>query len=355
MICKSRNLKARQAMPRWLALLALILLSAINTNSLAQERFDHFSTGFPLDGAHSTVTCQGCHTGGTFAATSPDCASCHGPNARIVASMKPPNHVATTQQCADCHTTSSWNAIPYMDHTAVMGSCGSCHNGINATGKTPTHIQSSDQCDDCHSSTAWEPARFDHTNVTGNCVSCHNGRDATGKSPMHILTTDVCEDCHSPVTWTPATRVDHTQVLGSCTSCHDGSSATPKTPDHFITMQECNDCHLTTAWVPHTYRHLALGYEPLDHRGNLACTDCHSANNAIINWRAPAYQPNCAGCHANDFEPGPHKKYENPDVRYTLGELQDCSGSCHIYNDSTETTIKENRPGPEHRISSGEF
>ena len=43
------------------------------------------------------------------------------------------------------------------------------------------------------------------------------------------------------------------------------------------------------------------------------------------------------------------------DVRYTVGELRDCTGACHVYTDSTMTTIKENRPGPEHRISAGEF
>jgi len=68
-----------------------------------------------------------------------------------------------------------------------------------------------------------------------------------------------------------------------------------------------------------------------------------------------AYQPACAGCHAGDFKPGAHKKYENPDTPYTVSELRDCTGACHVYTDSSLTTIKDSRPGPEHRVNAIEF
>jgi hypothetical protein len=109
------------------------------------------------------------------------------------------------------------------------------------------------------------------------------------------------------------------------------------------------------AWLPHIYAHSGLPYEPLDHRGNLPCTSCHLTNADFINWRFAAYQPDCAGCHAGDYKSGPHKKFENPDTKYLVGELRDCSGACHIYTDSTLSEIKKNRPGPEHRISGGDF
>jgi predicted CXXCH cytochrome family protein len=86
-----------------------------------------------------------------------------------------------------------------VDHTQVLGTCFSCHDGNTATGKHPTHITSGDNCDDCHSTVGWIPANFDHVNITGNCISCHNGADATGKHPTHINTTDICEDCHNNV------------------------------------------------------------------------------------------------------------------------------------------------------------
>ena len=68
----------------------------------------------------------------------------------------------------------------------------------------------------------------------------------------------------------------------------------------------------------------------------------------------PSLAPDCAGCHRNDYRTGPHKKHENPDVQYTVQELKDCTGSCHIYTDATLTQIKETR-NREHRVSDSGF
>ena len=101
------------------------------------------------------------------------------------------------------------------------------------------------------------------------------------------------------------------------------------------------------------FSHQSMGY-PGDHRQNLACVDCHGGNSEVVTWSSPAYQPDCAGCHAGDYKTDPHKKHENPDVKYTVSELRDCSGSCHIYTDSSLTVIKKIRNG-EHRVSDGGF
>ena len=45
---------------------AFAALAAMSSKSHAQEPFDHFSTGFPLDGAHANVSCERCHTGATL-------------------------------------------------------------------------------------------------------------------------------------------------------------------------------------------------------------------------------------------------------------------------------------------------
>ncbi len=432
---------------RLIAAIVAGLWALVAAIALAQDEFDHFSTGFELTGAHANVECSRCHVGGDFQVSDSRCVSCHSSFGTVQASARPFDHVASSEICTDCHTTSAWSPVAFMDHMSVTGSCGSCHNGFAATGKPPDHVASSEQCDNCHSSFAWFPAVFDHLNVSGNCVSCHNGLDATGKNPGHIASGNNCEDCHSTIGWIPASfdhfsvtgncfschngldatgknpghiasgnncedchttvawtpanfdhvnisggcsdchngveatgknpthvltsnlcetchttvsfapvfAVDHDQVIGSCSSCHDGVAATGKDPGHFITAQECNVCHEPRAWFPDSFQHMILAYEPLDHRGNLQCTACHQNNAEPVIWPAAAYQPDCAGCHASDFRSGPHKKHENPDVSYTVGELRDCSGACHIYTDSSMTTIKENRPGPEHRISDGEF
>ena len=42
-------------------------------------------------------------------------------------------------------------------------------------------------------------------------------------------------------------------------------------------------------------------------------------------------------------------------MNYTVSELRDCTGACHVYTDATMTTIQRSRPGPEHRVNGGEF
>jgi len=161
----------------WQLLLAtaVILTLFASADARSQQTFDHFSTGFILDGAHANVTCEGCHVGGSFGPTNPSCNSCHAQSGLVRASSKPASHVATNGECSDCHITANWTVVTFMDHSSITGSCISCHNGIQATGKTPTHISSNDQCDDCHTVTAWQPAVFDHAGISGNCISCHNG------------------------------------------------------------------------------------------------------------------------------------------------------------------------------------
>jgi len=61
---------------------------------------------------------------------------------------------------------------------------------------------------------------------------------------------------------------------------------------------------------------------PGDHGGNLACIDCHQANQATISWPFPAYVADCAACHAGVYVPD---KHENASV----SALRDCSGACH--------------------------
>jgi len=435
----------------WKSSLLILLIVApfvVNAQSGFTSNFDHFTTGFPLEGAHRTVSCESCHVSGVFKGTPRQCATCHSRGGFVKATPLPLNHILSTAQCQDCHTESTWAPVRMVDHTQVIGSCSSCHDGLKASGKPASnHPITTQQCDVCHRSTGWIPTFFNHQDVMGNCVGCHNGVEATGKGTGHINTTNICEDCHNTSRWDPVIRVDHSQVLGSCSSCHDGIIATGKDQNHIATNMLCDDCHTTNAWVPavfdhasvqagtctschngtiatgkdqghvqtnaqcddcHTtnawipanfdhagvmgscstchngiqatgkgnghfitplecdychetdfwtplnFMHASPGY-PGDHRNPLACTDCHGGNSATVTWPFPAYQPDCAACHAGDYKEGPHKKTENPDTKYMVAELRDCSGACHVYTDSSLTTISNSRPGPEHRVNDGGF
>ncbi len=305
----------------------------------------HIQTTEECDACHNDTTWQGVlfnHDGITGG-----CASCHDGR---TATGKSPRHILTTDVCEDCHSVSFWSPALTVDHGQILGSCADCHDGVTATGKHPQHITSSSACDDCHTTSAWTPAVFDHGSVApGTCNGCHDGFTATGKPPGHIATNASCDACHSTIAWLPA-RFDHDNVTpGTCNGCHDGITATGMNPGHFVTNASCDTCHSTDFWSPDIFAHTSPGY-PGDHAGNLQCRDCHRANSEAVTWTAPAYQPDCAGCHAGDFRSGPHKKHENPDVRYTVGELRDCTGACHVYTDSTLSNISKFRPGPEHSV-----
>ena len=163
------------------SILSVILL--LCTSAVAQESFDHYSTGFELEGAHQNVSCDRCHSGGIFEGTNPNCVGCHSQIGTVLSSMKPAGHVTSAETCDSCHTTSAWSPIYYMDHMAVSGSCGTCHNGNSAQGKPPGHIVSGDNCDDCHNSSLWVPAVFDHANITRELLLLPQrfGRDWEGQ------------------------------------------------------------------------------------------------------------------------------------------------------------------------------
>jgi hypothetical protein len=234
----------------------------------------------------------------------------------------------------------------------VLGTCASCHDGTKATGKPPTHIPTTLACDNCHVTSAWLPARFDHTGVApGTCAQCHDGVRATGKTPTHIVTSASCDACHSTIAWLPA-RFDHANVApGTCSQCHNGTSATGKSASHWLTSLECDQCHRTTAWTPVTHIHMSPNY-PGNHRSTVTCLNCHNNRDAAT-WTTPTYKPDCAGCHANSYRSDPHDKTLQ-NVKYTVSELRNCAGSCHVYTNATLTTIANTR-NSHHRVTDGSF
>jgi hypothetical protein len=179
--------------------------SCHDTVAWVDGKFDHSTTGFPLQGPHmlpprTTVTgaigpmvnaCTDCHIGGNYTTGYPttDCYSCHQTyytNAQTYGTNVP-NHVAANYPttCVACHTTyvtTAWLGavfnhtffrIPH--HNSVCSDC---------------HIVSTDYsqfaCTSCHTvPTAHRPG-MSHPNVNGYipppqpgsatvCYNCHKG------------------------------------------------------------------------------------------------------------------------------------------------------------------------------------
>ncbi len=109
-------------------------VAVVPLETAAQARFnsdfDHFTTGFRLDGAHLRVECESCHVGGVFKGTPTQCSGCHAVGGRVQASAKPVNHPLTTNFCDDCHRTTAWLPLARMNHDSILGNCASCHNNV---------------------------------------------------------------------------------------------------------------------------------------------------------------------------------------------------------------------------------
>jgi hypothetical protein len=131
-----------------------------HAQSAFRSGFDHFTTSWPLEGAHQNVDCEECHVEGIFKGTPRECASCHDRGGLVKATARPLDHIRSTAQCQDCHSPTSWAAVRRVDHTQVLGSCRTCHDGNIATGKPPDHPPASSQCELCHRTNTWVITAF---------------------------------------------------------------------------------------------------------------------------------------------------------------------------------------------------
>jgi hypothetical protein len=152
-------------------------------------KFDHSTTGWPLQGAHTTTPCASCHMGANpfgLTAANTDCYGCHQAAWLSTQTLggQVPNHIAAkfSTTCLSCHTTwvttgwlgatlsaaqHSWFRIPH--HGSV---CSDCHQ------VSTDYAQFT--CIMCHTvPTAHRPG-MSHPNVNGGnwygptiCYNCH--------------------------------------------------------------------------------------------------------------------------------------------------------------------------------------
>jgi len=152
-------------------------------------KFDHSTTGWPLQGTHVTTPCASCHMGANpfaLTAANTDCYGCHQAAWLSTQTLggQVPNHIAAnfSTTCVSCHTTwvttgwlgatlsaaqHSWFRIPH--HGSV---CSDCH--VDSTNYATF------SCIACHTvPTAHRPG-MSHPNVNGGnwygptlCYNCH--------------------------------------------------------------------------------------------------------------------------------------------------------------------------------------
>jgi hypothetical protein len=173
--------------------------SCHSTSGWTPATFDHNLSSFKLTGAHTSVNCNQCHTGGNFSGLSSTCAACHA---------EPAAHFGT--DCAQCHSTNNWNASYSHTGFPLTGAhsslnCTQCHTGGSYSGLSSScvscHAEPSGHygtnCAQCHSTSNWN-ATFSHPSACGG--SCTDHHRAT------------CADCH------PVNNSTY-----SCLKCHDSN------------------------------------------------------------------------------------------------------------------------------------
>ncbi|HEY6257720.1 MAG TPA: hypothetical protein VIY51_18215, partial [Xanthobacteraceae bacterium] len=346
--------------------------------SASTSSFNHFSTGFPLTGTHLSVSCASCHVNGRMKNTPTQCIGCHN---TMTAPGEPQSHPKTTNRCENCHLTTTWRDIAFMDHTQATGPCASCHNNKLAVGKSPNHIVTAAPCGNCHRNTvtfagatvpantpaqssavplaiappaaATAPANppalnsaasratappaagapaatapstrpnMSHLSVSNGCATCHNGAAAPGKPPNHVLTSAPCENCHKSTVTFAGAGMNHAGIIANCASCHSGGAATGKPANHVATNAPCETCHKST---------VTFEGARLDHgRITGTCAGCH--NGTTNEGKPPGHLVTalpCETCHRTVTWTA--VSYQHTSLAYVNhGAGVSCTG-CHTTN-----------------------
>jgi predicted CXXCH cytochrome family protein len=285
------------------------------------DKFDHGSTGWPLEGKHATTKCRDCHTAKYSVSPAAklskrktpaegwiglerDCKSCHEDIHRGL--LGP--------ECRTCHGLAAWKPATSFDHNKtdypLTGKhapvkCEKCHvvagqekpvyKPLPHAECTPCHVDPhagrlGPACAKCHVTDSFHtvvPANFDHNktrypltgkHVTVKCAQCHDPATAWGKKPPF----ESCMPCHKDQHAGKAT------ILGraiDCAACHRVEGF--KVPVYTVELHQsarypiegrhrkvaCEGCHLKN---PPGVAAGSLGPAGVQLRPSFArCLDCH--------------------------------------------------------------------------------
>lgn len=280
----------------------------------------HEMNGFPLMGAHGSLSCVECHINETnlrFDRIGNECIECHQDD---YVNARNPVHVNSgfSTNCVECHNPLGfgWMAdpiahdfFPLVDGHDIQD-CSQCHN-------PGTFTDLSSDCFSCHAADYQATVNPDHeaASFPTDCNACHSlapgWRPATVEHDFFPLVDghDIqdCAACH--------TNGNFNNTPTDCFECHSADYQASVDPDHDLSgfSTDCASCHtLEPGWRPSTIDHDG-DYFPIfsgPHNDVWdACTDCHSSggNYAIFS---------CFKCHTpgntdNKHDDVPNYTYES--------------------------------------------
>ncbi len=263
-----------------------------------KERFDHGSTGWPLDEKHARTSCEKCHTAERrvmpIAALAPKgataqwtglettCASCH----------TDVHERSLGRDCQSCHTAAGWAPATRFDHartnyplTGKHGdvSCAKCHaTPTRRAGDALTPVAQFKplphaDCVSCH--------RDPHAaRLRGSCANCHVTSSFTtvdDKAFSHDRTRYPLRGRHASVPCAAChvaypNRVDR-PAFGSCAACHSDPHAGKATLAGAAV--DCVSCHNVAGFTPSTFtvaQHARTPYPLQGQHAMVACAACHT-------------------------------------------------------------------------------
>jgi hypothetical protein len=366
MICslaRSRIVRPARVLGAVAMLLGAMVLPA-GAEQVDYSKFDHLTTGFPLDGRHLNLRCEQCHLNGVFEGTPRQCQLCHVQGNTRSAVFQPANHIPTTAlatmsaDCSSCHTTNTFEGAHFAHSNVTPGTCAQCHNNINAVGKNPGHVATSAPCDQCHTTVSFAAAftafPVGHIPTSQTCSLCHsNGYSITLTQMVHSGITGGCTTCHAadapataPITFTmqavqtwPAPPLT-VQFTPTSQNYH---LPTPASPTHFTINESCDVCHTTPA-TPMPVTAAAGGFAggKMNHTGiSSGCANCHADGSGpfigvtglvLQSTKGPHIPTSgtaCELCHKSTQTPGGFAGTTM--VHSGLNNLSSCS-SCHENN-----------------------
>ncbi len=281
------------------------------------ENFDHNTTGYRLEGKHTTVKCQDCHQKshvvdpqvkkkkstylglGTGCLTchedqhkgslSANCNNCHSFDAFKPAvkfdhskSKFPLKGKHSEVKCINCHPVKNIEGKDFQQFKGIkFNSCANCHKDVH-------NGQFGPKCSDCHSEQSFRAIKsskgFNH-DLTGfalegrhtvtDCKTCHK------VSLTAPLKHDYCRDCHSDY--------------------HNGQFTVKKT------QSDCKDCHTPSGFETTSFnieRHQQAEFVLEGAHQKVKCESCHKKSSK---WNFRQIGIKCNDCHTDI-----HKDHLNP-------------------------------------------
>ncbi|MBM4165518.1 MAG: cytochrome C [Ignavibacteria bacterium] len=288
---------------------------------IAEGKFNHSNTRFPLLGKHQNVVCGKCHkekrgekkfSDRTFALCSDchsdyhrgdfkeradkgKCEGCHTIEGFSPSTFSVVLHNETTFkltgahekiQCNQCHKKeNSGSKEEYIRFRWKELRCQSCHTDIHS-GQFATRMKDKG-CLECHLTTNWKSLLFSHDSTVFPLVGLHQAVS--------------CKECHKIVTL--QSNFNYIQFTGTqkqCNECH--------TDVHFGQFKriennqtKCEQCHSARGWSFLQFEHNTQSQFRLDGKhAQLFCEDCHKKTTQDGNTftRYKPLSPLCESCHA---------------------------------------------------------